>query len=96
MYTCLTKNMRPVSHSITSLLYPSYQSAVRLNLNSKDSALEDAKKAIELDPSYSKAYYRKGQVSQHDVTSITSSRLVRRTDVIGQSILFLLLNLTVA
>ena len=29
----------------------------------KDAALEDAKKSVDLDAGYSKAYYRKGQVS---------------------------------
>ncbi|KAM3577787.1 hypothetical protein VYU27_000330 [Nannochloropsis oceanica] len=37
------------------------RAAVRLGLNLTDSALADACKAIEIDPKYSKAYYRKGQ-----------------------------------
>ena len=37
------------------------RAAVRLGLNLTDSALADASKAIDLDPKYSKAYYRKGQ-----------------------------------
>jgi len=37
------------------------RAAVHLGLNLTDSALADASKAIDLDPKYSKAYYRKGQ-----------------------------------
>lgn len=37
-------------------------SPVRLNLNRPGEALHDAIEAIDLDPGYSKGYYRKGQV----------------------------------
>jgi len=55
---------------------------VRLNQGHADQALDDANHAVELDASYSKAYYRKGQVSHDDDDDDGLFDMYRGEDVI--------------